>query len=143
MKVQIKKLHEDAIVPTQNFEKDVGVDVSTVEEGTLQPNERKVFKLGLAFKPERGYEMQIRPRSGIASKKGVTVLNSPATIEPTFRGNVGVLLYNAGSEPFHVKKGSRIAQAVFKEYEENVDVEVVDDLDETSRGSKGWGSSKM
>lgn len=141
MKVKIKKLHEDAILPTQQHEGDVGLDLHTIDEGVLQPNERKLFRTGLAFQPERGYEIQIRPRSGLALKHGITVLNAPATIEPTYRGDVGIILYNAGDKPFTVRKGDRIAQAVFKRYEEKIDIEVVDELDDSVRGTKGFGST--
>lgn len=141
MKVLVKKLHPNAIVPKQQIEGDVGLDLSTIDEGILQPNERKLFRTGIAVQPERGYELQIRPRSGLAFKKGITVLNSPATIEPTYRGDVGIILYNAGDEPFEVKAGDRIAQAVFKRYEEVIETEVVDELDDTERGTKGFGST--
>lgn len=141
MKVKIKKLDVSAIVPKQQVKGDVGLDLSTIESAILQPNERKLFKTGIAIQPERGYELQIRPRSGLALKHGITVLNSPATIEPTYRGDVGIILYNAGDKPFEVKEGDRIAQAVFKKYEEVIETEIVDELDDSERGSKGFGST--
>lgn len=141
MQVNIKKLHEDAIIPKQAHEGDVGFDLATIDEGVLQPNERMLLRTGLAMKPPKGYELQIRPRSGLAYKHGITVLNSPATIEPTYRGDVGIILFNTGKEPFTIKKGDRIAQGVFKRYEEKVDFEVVEALDETQRGTGGFGSS--
>ncbi|WP_163530941.1 dUTP diphosphatase [Halobacillus ihumii] len=141
MIVDIQKLHEDAIIPKNAYEGDVGIDLHTIDEGTLLPNERALLRTGLAVKPPKGYEMQIRPRSGLAYKKGITVLNSPATIEPTYRGDVGIILYNAGQEPLEIRKGDRIAQAVFKKYEETVEFKIVDELDGTERGSNGFGSS--
>nr|BDD45025.1 deoxyuridine 5'-triphosphate nucleotidohydrolase [Bacillaceae bacterium] len=141
MKVFIKKLHKDAIVPKQAHEGDVGVDLSTIDEGWVFPFQRKLFRTGLAMKPPKGFELQIRPRSGLAYKKGITVLNSPATIEPTYRGDVGIIIYNTSLLPFKVNKGDRIAQGVFKPYEEIVDFERVDELDETVRGASGFGSS--
>jgi dUTP pyrophosphatase len=141
MKLKIKKLSPNAIIPKQQHEGDVGLDLYTIDEAVLQPNERKLFRTGIAIQPERGYEMQIRPRSGLALKHGITVLNAPATIEPTYRGDVGIILYNAGDEPFEIKEGDRIAQAVFKRYEETIETEIVDELDETERGTKGFGST--
>lgn len=141
MLVKIKKLNPNAIIPKQQHEGDVGLDLATIDEGILQPNERRLFKTGLAFQPPKGYELQIRPRSGLAFKKGITVLNSPATIEPTYRGDVGIILYNAGDEPFEVKAGDRIAQAVFKKYEETVTIIEVDELDDSKRGTNGFGST--
>lgn len=141
MKLKIKKLHENAVIPKQQHEGDVGLDLVSIDSGILQPQERKLFRTGIAIQPEKGYEMQIRPRSGLALKYGITVLNSPATIEPTYRGDVGIILYNAGDQPFEVKAGDRIAQAVFKRYEEKIDIEIVDELDESVRGEKGFGST--
>ncbi|MDC3413928.1 dUTP diphosphatase [Terrihalobacillus insolitus] len=141
MIVKVKKLNSNAILPKQQNVGDVGLDLHTIDEGVLQPNERKLFKTGLAMQPPKGYELQIRPRSGLAFKHGITVLNSPATIEPTYRGDVGIILYNSGNEPFTVNKGDRIAQAVFKKYEEHVILEEVNELDESERGSNGFGST--
>ena len=135
------KLHKDAIIPKQQHKGDVGLDLHTIDEGTLRPKGKALLRTGLAVKPPKGYEMQIRPRSGLAFKHGITVLNSPATIEPTYRGDVGIILYNTSDEPFKIKKGDRIAQAVFKKYEEKVEIEVVDELDKTARGAKGFGST--
>lgn len=141
MKIKMKKLHKDAIIPKQAHEGDVGLDLHTIDVGVLQPNSRAILRTGIAVKPPKGYELQIRPRSGLAYKHGITVLNSPATIEPTYRGDVGIILFNTGTEPFEISKGDRIAQGVFKQYEENVDIDIVDELDETKRGSGGFGSS--
>ncbi|WP_427036533.1 dUTP diphosphatase [Cytobacillus pseudoceanisediminis] len=141
MKVKVKKLNPNAIVPKQQIEGDVGLDLATIDEGILRPNERKLFRTGIAIQPEKGYELQIRPRSGLALKHGITVLNSPATIEPTYRGDVGIILYNAGEKPFVVKAGDRIAQAIFKRYEETIETEIVKELEDTERGEKGFGST--
>src|SRR5699024_2562503 len=141
MKVKMMKLHKDAIIPKQQHKGDVGLDLHTIDEGTLRPKGKALLRTGLAVKPPKGYEMQIRPRSGLAFKHGITVLNSPATIEPTYRGDVGIILYNTSDEPFKIKKGDRIAQAVFKKYEEKVEIEVVDELDKTARGAKAFGST--
>lgn len=141
MKVKIKKLHKDAIIPKQAVVGDVGLDLATTDSGWVFPFQRKLFRTGIAIQPEAGIELQIRPRSGLALKKGMTVLNSPATIEPTYTGNVGVILYNTGLLPFKVEQGDRIAQGVFKEYEPVVDMVEVNELEETVRGEKGYGDS--
>lgn len=141
MKLKIKKLHPNAVIPKQAHEGDVGLDLATIDSGWVFPFRRKLFRTGIAIQPEKGYEMQIRPRSGLAWKKGITVLNSPATIEPTYRGDVGIILYNTSFLPFKVNAGDRIAQAVFKKYEEKIETEVVDELDESVRGEKGFGST--
>lgn len=141
MKLKIKKLHPKAVIPKQAHKGDVGLDLSTIDSGWVFPFRRKLFRTGIAIQPEKGYEMQIRPRSGLALKKGITVLNTPATIEPTYRGDVGIILYNTSFLPFKVKAGDRIAQAVFKRYEEHIETEIVDELDKSVRGEKGFGSS--
>lgn len=141
MKLKIKKLHEAAIVPQQAHEGDVGLDLSTIETKWILPFQRKLFKTGISAQPEPGHELQLRPRSGNALKRGLTILNSPATIEPTYRGDIGVILFNASPFPVKIKAGERIAQIVAKPYIEKVDVEVVEELDESVRGDKGFGSS--
>lgn len=141
MKLKVKKLHPNAIVPKQQIEGDVGLDLATIDSGWVFPFQRKLFRTGIAVQPEKGYEIQIRPRSGLALKKGITVLNTPATIEPTYRGDVGIVLFNTRFLPFKVKAGDRIAQAVFKKYEEKIETEVVDELDASERGTSGFGST--
>lgn len=107
---------------------------------TLAPLERKLIPTGLFMALPEGYEAQVRPRSGLALKKGITVLNSPGTIDADYRGEVGVILINLSSEPFVVEDGERIAQMVIAKHEqpELVEVEV---LDETERGAGGFGHS--
>ena len=141
MKIRFKKLHEAAVIPKQAHEGDVGLDVSTIETKWILPFQRKLFKTGLAAQPEAGHEIQLRPRSGNALKFGLTVLNSPATIEPTYRGDIGVILYNTSLLPRKIKSGDRIAQMVVKPYIEKVDVSIVEELDESVRGENGFGSS--
>ena len=107
---------------------------------TLQPGERALIGTGFAMAVEFGYEGQIRPRSGLALKHGVTVLNSPGTIDSDYRGEVRVVLINHGQDPFEVKPGDRIAQLVITSVE-RVAIEFVAELDETPRGSGGYGST--
>ena len=106
----------------------------------LNPLERAVVGTGLYLELPVGYEAQIRPRSGMAAKQGITVLNSPGTIDADYRGEIGVILVNLSNEPVTVNHGERIAQMVISKHEQAVWVEV-DQLDETTRGSGGFGST--
>ena len=105
---------------------------------TLQPGDRKLIPTGLYIELPEGAEAQVRPRSGLAFKHGITVLNSPGTIDADYRGEVGVLLINHGREPFEIKDGERIAQLVIARYE-RADLEEVPDLRATERGAGGFG----
>lgn len=104
----------------------------------IAPGEWKLIPTGLHLALPEGFEAQVRPRSGLALKKGVTVLNAPGTIDADYRGDVGVILINHGREDFTVKSGDRIAQMVIAKYE-RVKWHQVDELDETTRGEGGFG----
>ena len=104
----------------------------------LKPLERKLIPTGLFLALPVGYEAQIRPRSGLALKKGITVFNSPGTVDADYRGEVGVILINMSNEPFVVEKGERIAQMVIARHEQ-AELDFVDTLDETERGDGGYG----
>lgn len=104
----------------------------------IAPGERRLIPTGLHIALPQGYEAQIRPRSGLALKKGITVLNSPGTIDADYRGEIGVLLINLGQEPFEIKGGDRIAQMVIAKHE-RIKFELVETLDETERGEGGFG----
>ena len=106
----------------------------------LKPGERKLVGTGLFISLEPGYEAQVRPRSGLALKKGITVLNAPGTVDADYRGEVGVILYNASNEDFEIVPGDRIAQMVIAKYE-RINWEQVENLDETERGAGGFGHS--
>lgn len=106
----------------------------------LRPGERKLIGTGLYLALEAGYEAQIRPRSGLAYKHGITVLNSPGTIDADYRGEIKVLLINHGADSFEIQHGERIAQMVIAKYE-RVEFVLVDTLDETERGAGGFGST--
>lgn len=110
------------------------------EPVTLMPLERKLIPTGLFMALPAGYEAQVRPRSGLAIKKGITVLNSPGTVDADYRGEVCVILVNLSSEPFVVNDGERIAQMVIAKHEQPTIVEV-EVLDETERGAGGFGHS--
>ena len=107
---------------------------------TLQPLERKLVPTGLFLELPQGYEAQIRPRSGLALKKGITVLNTPGTIDADYRGEVGVILINLSQEPFVIEDGERICQMVIAKHEQPALIEV-EVLGETERGEGGFGHS--
>lgn len=104
----------------------------------LMPGERRLVPTGLAIALPDGFEAQVRPRSGLALKHGIALVNSPGTIDPDYRGEIGVILINHGSEPFVVRRGERIAQMVYAPFARAELVEV-DELDETARGKGGFG----
>jgi dUTP pyrophosphatase len=108
------------------------------EPRTLQPGERTLIPTGLSLALPDGYEAQVRPRSGLALKHGITVLNSPGTVDADYRGDVGVILINLGHEPFEIAPGDRIAQLVVAAYAQ-VEWSLVETLPETERGSGGFG----
>jgi dUTP pyrophosphatase len=127
-------------LPRYGSEDAVGLDVTAAEELVLQPGERHAVATGFAIEIPRGYEVQVRPRSGLAAKNGITCLNTPGTIDSDYRGEVKVILVNLGSEPFEVKRGERIAQLVPAPVLRANFVEV-EALGETERGSGGFGST--
>lgn len=110
------------------------------ESITLKPLERTLVKTGLFMELPVGYEAQVRPRSGLALKKGITVLNSPGTIDADYRGEIGVILINLSNEDFVIENGERIAQLVIAKYQQAEFIEV-NELSETSRGTGGFGST--
>ena len=123
---------------TQSAGMDLRANIDTSVE--LQPGDRALIPTGIKMALPDGYEAQIRPRSGLAYKHGITVLNSPGTIDADYRGDVGVLLINHGREAFTVENGMRVAQMVVAQYSQ-FEWESVEDLDETARGAGGFGST--
>tara|TARA_B100001123_G_scaffold381298_1_gene451631 strand:- start:3834 stop:4289 length:456 start_codon:yes stop_codon:yes gene_type:complete len=119
-----------------------GADLSAAIEGSarIMPGEWLLVPTGFAFSIPENYEGQIRPRSGLALKHGITVLNSPGTIDGDYRGEVSVLLINHGNKPFKLNRGDRIAQIVFSQVLQ-VDFREVNSVDRSSRGSRGYGST--
>ena len=119
-----------------------GLDLraNLTESITLKPLARTLVKTGLFIELPEGYEAQVRPRSGLAYKKGVTVLNSPGTIDADYRGEIGVILVNLSEEEFVIENGERVAQLVIAKHEQAQWVEV-ENLDKTDRGSGGFGST--
>ena len=119
-----------------------GMDLrANLEESILlKPFQRLVVKTGLFISLQQGYEAQIRPRSGLALKKGITVLNSPGTIDADYRGEIGVILINLSDSDFEINTGDRIAQMIMAKHEK-IEWEAVDKLDDSVRGDKGFGST--
>lgn len=120
-----------------------GMDVSSIEEYYLQPFERKLFKTGLKVEIPKGYEIQVRPRSGLALKYGITVLNTPGTVDFDFIGEIGVILFNTSNEEFCVVQGMRIAQLVVAESFQLHIEESTEPLTQTKRGTGGFGSTGL
>lgn len=129
-------------LPRYETELSAGMDVRSFIESPiiLKPLERKLVNTGLFAQLEKGYEIQVRPRSGLALKKGITVLNSPGTIDADYRGEIGVILINLSNEDFIINSGDRIAQLVVSKHEQP-NLEQTDSLDSTLRGEKGFGST--
>ncbi len=140
MKIKVKKLSNKATIPAYQTKEAAGFDLHSIEDVILKPGERKLISTGLSFEIPFGYEIQIRPRSGLAYKYGITVLNTPGTIDSDYRGEIKVLLINHSNEDFEIKQNERIAQAIIKEVIQAEFIEV-DELSETDRGSKGFGST--
>ncbi|MBO5024687.1 MAG: dUTP diphosphatase [Bacteroidaceae bacterium] len=141
MKVKIiNKSHHE--LPAYSTELSAGMDLrANIDEPiVLAPMQRTLVPTGLYLSLPAGYEAQVRPRSGLAIKKGITVLNSPGTIDADYRGEVCVILVNLSAEPFTINDGERIAQMVVAKHE-TVEWSVVETLDETERGEGGFGHS--
>jgi len=128
-------------LPSRQSAHAAGYDVASADADlVLGPGERRAVGTGLVFELPEGYEMQVRPRSGLALKYGITLPNAPGTIDADYRGELKVILQNGGSEPFAIKRGDRIAQLVFARHESPVITETVD-VSETGRGAGGFGST--
>jgi dUTP pyrophosphatase len=127
-------------LPSRATAGSAGYDLASAEGGTLAPGERRLFRTGLAIAVPDGYECQLRPRSGLALRHGVTLPNTPATIDSDYRGELMVALVNLGAEPFAVTRGMRVAQMVLAKVEQ-VAFEEVAELPGTGRGAGGFGST--
>jgi dUTP pyrophosphatase len=142
VQVKIRRVREeDGIhLPAYMTPHAAGLDLHAVVEKkiVLNPGERALIPTGIAISLPDGYEAQIRPRSGLAIKHGITLVNSPGTIDPDYRGEISVIVINHGDEPFTIKRGERIAQMVIAPFVRAV-LEEVDELDATLRGHGGFG----
>ena|ERR1035437_7784348 len=155
MQVKIKKLHPDAVIPKYQSKGASGFDLHALEDITISPGDTKLVKTGLVVAVQEGFELQVRPRSGLSLKTSLRVANSPGTVDSDFRGEVCVIMQNTDEvessyneftgdtthyNEIHIKKGDRIAQGVICPVIKVEFVEV-DDLDATERGSGGYGST--
>ncbi len=142
MEIKILKLNEAAIIPRYAHRGDAGLDLFAIAQTEILPGETQLIHTGIAIALPPNTEAQIRPRSGLALKHSVTVLNSPGTIDAGYTGEIGVILINHGKKPFQVTFGMKIAQMVIASFIQ-AKVTVVARLDETSRADKGFGSTGL
>ncbi len=140
IKIKILRLVEEAKLPKYEHEDDSGLDLFAIEEQKIPSGEAVLIKTGIALELPPSTEAQIRPRSGLALKHSITVLNTPGTIDAGYRGEIGVILINHGKEPFKVVKGMKIAQMIIAPVL-RADVCEVDTLSKTMRGDGGFGST--
>jgi dUTP pyrophosphatase len=139
----IRRLHPDAHVPAGAYEGDAGLDLASVEETVLAPGERRTVATGLAVAIPAGHAGFVQPRSGLASRHGITVVNSPGLIDAGYRGELKVVLLNTDpEEPFHIRPGDRIAQLVVLALP-RITVTEADDLPPSERAERGFGSSTV
>jgi len=134
--------NSDNALPQYETNGSAGLDVRSAENGLLKPGEFKLITTGICVEIPYGYEIQVRPRSGLAKNYGVTVLNSPGTIDADYRGEIGVILINHGQYDFEVKSGDRIAQLVLCPIE-RINWMAVGSVGGTKRGDKGFGSTGL
>ena len=140
MTLRFKRIHPDAVLPAYAHPSDAGMDVRSVADIVIPPGGRALVPTGLVAIIPPMYEIQVRPRSGLALKHGVTVLNTPGTIDSGYRGEIGVILANFGDKEFSVSKGDKVAQLVFAPVVQP-EVFETDTIDETDRGAGGFGST--
>jgi dUTP pyrophosphatase len=139
----IRRLHPNAQMPAGAYEGDAGLDLASVEEAVLAPGERRTVATGLAVAIPEGYAGFVQPRSGLASRHGITVVNSPGLIDAGYRGELKVVLLNTDAdEAFHVRPGDRIAQLVVLALP-RITVSEADDLPPSERAERGFGSSTV
>lgn len=140
MKVKIKKLNPNAIIPKYQSKQAAGFDFHALKDSYIHPGDTVLVETGLSIQLPEGYELQVRPRSGMSAKTKVRVSNSPGTIDADFRGEIKIILDNIGDFPYTVKVGDRIAQGVLAQVPQ-AEFEEVTELEESERGNGGFGSS--
>ncbi len=144
VRVKVRRIREssgnDLPLPRYMTEHSAGMDLfaDLEKEMVLSPGERKLIPTGIALSIPKGFEGQVRPRSGLALREGVTLVNTPGTIDADYRGEIGVLLINLGQKPFHLNRGDRIAQLVIAPVSRAI-LDIVDELDPTGRSDGGFG----
>lgn len=142
MELKVKRISEEAKLPQYAHESDAGMDLFSIEEKVINAGETALIKTGIIIELPTETEAQIRPRSGLALKKSVTVLNTPGTIDEGYRGEIGVILINHGKVPFKVEKQMRIAQMVIKPVLK-VSIKEVKEVESSDRNSGGFGSTGL
>lgn len=143
MKLKVKKTHADAVIPKYATSGSAGFDLASIEQLEISSGETKIIRTGLSFEIEPGYELEIRPRSGLSSTTKLRLANTPGTIDSDYRGEVKFivdLLHTRFPETYQIIKGQRLGQALLKKVEQ-AEIEEVEELSETERGEKGLGSS--
>lgn len=140
MKLSIKRLSDHALLPAYQTSGSAGFDLHVIDNYVLKPGETQLLSTGLAFDIPSGYEIQIRPRSGLSAKTGLRVANAPGTIDSDFRGEVKIIMYNTGNLMEIIDRGDRVAQAVLAPVTQAEIVEV-DELSTTDRADGGFGST--
>ena len=141
--IQIELLTEDAVFPEYAYPTDSGFDLYSTEEITLEPFGRALIPTGLKLSFDIGYEIQVRPKSGLALKQGLTVLNTPGTVDSGYNGEIMVIVFNTNPKPFTVSRGMKIAQAVLCPVINGkyVNLQLVDKIENKDRGANGFGST--
>jgi dUTP pyrophosphatase len=141
--IKVKKLHSDSIYPKYNYPTDSGFDLHSVEEVIIPPFGRALVPTGLSFQFDEGLEIQVRPKSGLAINQGLTVLNTPGTVDQGYSGEIKVIIFNTNNSTVTIPKGMKIGQAVLCPVLNGkfVTFENVDELNETDRGNNGFGST--
>jgi len=142
LKVLVKKLDDGVKMPSYAHDGDSGVDLYANQEVKMEPGAIALVPTGIKIAIPLGFEAQVRPKSGLALNHGITVLNTPGTIDAGYRGEVGVIVVNHGKKAFTIEKGKKIAQMVFNKVEKAA-LEEVEELNETSRNTSGFGSTGL
>ncbi|MFM1986992.1 MAG: hypothetical protein RIS18_1209 [Actinomycetota bacterium] len=143
LEILVTKLDNDAVIPTYAKPGDAGADLYSISEVILKPGERALVKTGIAIALPDGFVGLVHPRSGLGLKNGISVVNTPGTIDAGYRGEIGVVLINHDlNESFHVKKGDRIAQLVIQKVE-NAQFKIVNQLPDSERAAGGYGSTGL
>lgn len=140
MKVRFTKLTPSAMVPKYASDGASGLDLHADVGAVIAPGDRALVRTGIAIELPAGFEAQVRPRSGLALKYGITVLNSPGTVDADYRGDIGVILQNNGTDSFIVRQGDRIAQLVIAPVT-RIELDEAESLSESDRGTEGFGST--
>jgi dUTP pyrophosphatase len=141
--LRIKRLHKDAVVPSYNYPGDSGFDFYSVEDVIIPSLGRALVPTGLSVEFDEGMELQVRPKSGLAINQGLTVLNTPGTVDFGYTGEIKVIVFNTNQTPVTIQKGMKIAQGVLCPVLNGkfVTIQEVDEIGETNRGNKGFGST--